>query len=121
MAELENIFENINRIIWGPLGVICILSAGVLITFRLRFFQVTHLFHWLSSTVGSLFKKRRKIRPFKMYPLRKRGYRQIIHIFRMNTVKRLLNVIPVFFAAFWSAYSSHASPIVVTPSWVSLE
>lgn len=60
MAELENIFENINRIIWGPLGVICILSAGVLITFRLRFFQVTHLFHWLSSTVGSLFKKRRK-------------------------------------------------------------
>ena len=65
MTELENIFENLNQIIWGPFGVICILSAGVLMTFRLRFFQVTHLFHWLNSTVGSLFKKSKDTRPQK--------------------------------------------------------
>ncbi len=60
MAELIKLFESINQIIWGPFGVICILSVGVLMTFRLRFFQATHLFHWLKMTAGGLFKKDKK-------------------------------------------------------------
>lgn len=47
-----------NNIIWGVPMVIFIFGAGIYLSYRLDFFQITHIGLIFKSTVGSLFKKK---------------------------------------------------------------
>ncbi len=56
MEWLTNFNNNINSFVWGK-GLYLLLATGLLMTVLTCVFQVTHIGHWMSETLGSLFKK----------------------------------------------------------------
>ena len=48
----------INDFVWVKLGLVMLLGTGVLMTFLTKFFQVSHLRHWMKQTLGSLTDKK---------------------------------------------------------------
>lgn len=54
---ITNINDSVNGFVWGWVGLILLLGTGVLATVVTKVFQVSHLKHWWSNTIGSLFKK----------------------------------------------------------------
>ena len=54
VAEYNDV---INTFVWTTLGLVLLISTGVLTTAVTKFFQITHLGHWWKNTIGSLFKK----------------------------------------------------------------
>ena len=57
MRILNFISGDLNNFIWGWFGIAVLLGTGVLMTVLTRFFQVTHIGHWMKETVGGLFRK----------------------------------------------------------------
>ncbi len=53
VTEINNV---INSFVWGK-GVFLLLAVGVLMTVLTKFFQVAHIGHWFSETLGKLGKK----------------------------------------------------------------
>ncbi len=53
---LTNFNNDINGFVWGK-GLYLLLATGVLMTILTGVFQITHIGHWFSETLGSLFKK----------------------------------------------------------------
>ena len=49
-----------DNVIWGTPMIVLILGAGITLSFKMRFFQITHFGLILKKTVGSLFTKRPK-------------------------------------------------------------
>lgn len=47
----------INTFVWTTLGLVLLISTGVLTTVVTKFFQITHLNLWWKNTIGSLFHK----------------------------------------------------------------
>ena len=61
MSRFEEALEWFcNNIVWGVPMVVLIFGAGIYLTYKLDFFQITHFGVVLKNTVGSLFKKRDK-------------------------------------------------------------
>ncbi len=57
MCRLEMLLEWFcNNIIWGAPMVILIFGSGIYLSYKINFFQITHLGFILKKTVGSLFK-----------------------------------------------------------------
>ncbi len=56
-TALEQINGDINTFVWTTLGLALLLFTGLLTTILTKFFQITHLVHWIKHTIGSLFKK----------------------------------------------------------------
>lgn len=56
MEWLEKINAAINDFIWGN-GVYLLLAVGLIMTVVTCVFQVTHIGHWFSQTIGKIFKK----------------------------------------------------------------
>lgn len=54
--QLTDFNDVVNGFIWGK-GLYLLLATGVLMTILTKVFQVSHLWHWLSETLGSIFKK----------------------------------------------------------------
>jgi len=50
--------DAVNGFVWTTIGVWLLLATGVLMTVLTKFFQVTHIGHWMKKTVGSLFDKK---------------------------------------------------------------
>jgi AGCS family alanine or glycine:cation symporter len=46
----------VNGIVWGWPALILLAFVGVLMTFLTKFFQVTHVRHWLKHTIGAIFR-----------------------------------------------------------------
>ncbi|MGN0383258.1 MAG: alanine/glycine:cation symporter family protein [Eubacterium sp.] len=46
----------INNIVWGWPALILLGFVGVLMTFMTKFFQVSHFKHWISKTIGAIFR-----------------------------------------------------------------
>ncbi len=55
-AQLTDINNSINSFVWGN-GLYLLLATGIIMTLATWVFQVTHIGHWMSQTLGSLFKK----------------------------------------------------------------
>lgn len=60
---MENFFEqltefnnSVNGFVWGK-GLYLLLATGVIMTLLTGVFQITHIGHWFSETLGSIFKK----------------------------------------------------------------
>lgn len=54
LAEFNGV---INDFIWTKAGVWLLIAVGIIMTVITGFFQISHLRHWVSNTIGSLFKK----------------------------------------------------------------
>lgn len=46
--------ETIHGMVWGPVMLAAMLAAGILFSFRSRFFQIRHIRFWWAATAGSL-------------------------------------------------------------------
>ena len=57
LETLTNVNNAINDFVWVKLGLILLLGTGVLMTILTKFFQVSHLGHWMKNTMGSLTDK----------------------------------------------------------------
>ncbi len=53
---LTNFNNDINGFVWGK-GLYLLLATGVIMTILTGVFQITHIGHWFSETLGSIFKK----------------------------------------------------------------
>ena len=61
---MENFFNNlaeingaINDFVWVKIGLFLLIGAGILMTCCTKFFQVGHVAHWWTETIGSIFKR----------------------------------------------------------------
>lgn len=57
LAFVEQYNGVINTFVWTTIGLVLLLGTGVLTTVLTKFFQVTHIGHWMKHTLGSLFAK----------------------------------------------------------------
>lgn len=55
LEVITNINNFVNNIVWGWPALILLAAVGVLITFITKFFQVSHIGHWMNNTIGSIF------------------------------------------------------------------
>lgn len=56
--SLASLNDAVNGFVWTTVGVWLLLATGILMTVLTKFFQVTHIGHWMKKTVGSLFDKK---------------------------------------------------------------
>ena len=57
LAKLAEINDLINTFVWVKIGLFLLIGTGILMTVLTKFFQITHIRHWISRTIGGLFKK----------------------------------------------------------------
>lgn len=57
LGTIEHYNGIINTFVWTTLGLVLLISTGVLTTIVTKFFQVTHIGMWWKHTIGSLFHK----------------------------------------------------------------
>ena len=57
LSVAEGVNGFLNNIVWGWPALILLAFAGVFMTCRTKFFQISHLGHWLRQTIGSIFQK----------------------------------------------------------------
>ncbi len=58
LDSLAQINDKVNTFVWTTIGVWLLIATGVLMTALTKFFQVTHIGHWMKKTVGSMFDKK---------------------------------------------------------------
>lgn len=57
LEKLAQVNDQINTFVWVKIGLIMLIGTGVLMTVLLKFFQITHIGHWMKKTVGGVFEK----------------------------------------------------------------
>ena len=53
---ITRVNDAINGAVWGWPALILLGFVGVLMTCLTKFFQVTHIGHWMKNTIGAIFK-----------------------------------------------------------------
>ena len=56
MNSVAAINDSINSFVWVKIGLVLLIGTGVLTTILTGFFQVSHFKHWMSKTIGGVFK-----------------------------------------------------------------
>ncbi|HCH28674.1 MAG TPA: sodium:alanine symporter family protein [Ruminococcaceae bacterium] len=54
---IASVNDKVNSFVWGKVGLILLISTGILLTVLTKVFQVSHIGHWWKNTIGSIFKK----------------------------------------------------------------
>lgn len=57
LERIDNMYEIINDIIWGPVMIILILGTGIFFTVKTNFLQIRKFMFMLNKTIFSIFKK----------------------------------------------------------------
>lgn len=57
METLASVNDTINGFVWVQIGLVLLIGTGILMTVLLKFFQISHIGHWMKKTVGGVFKK----------------------------------------------------------------
>ena len=57
LENLTNVNNSVNSVIWGSFGLVLLIGTGVLMTVLTKFFQISHLKLWWTSTIGKMFSK----------------------------------------------------------------
>ena len=52
---VETVNDAVNGFVWGWPALILLAFVGVLMTIITKFFQVTHIGHWVKNTIGAIF------------------------------------------------------------------
>ena len=55
ISIITDINNAINSVVWGPFGIVLLLSAGIVLTVVNRGFQFVHIGLWLKKTIGAIF------------------------------------------------------------------
>ena len=53
---IEQINNSVNAFVWGIPMLVLLIGTGIMMTARTGFFQLTHFRHWMSNTIGAIFK-----------------------------------------------------------------
>ena len=56
IESITRINSAINNVVWGWPALILLGFVGVLMTCLTKFFQISHLGHWMKNTIGAIFK-----------------------------------------------------------------
>lgn len=57
IESITRINSAINNVVWGWPALILLGFVGVLMTCLTKFFQLSHLGHWMKNTIGSNFQR----------------------------------------------------------------
>ncbi len=57
--SVANINNAVNGFVWGIPMLVLLVGTGILMTCLTRFFQVTHIKHWVKSTIGGIFRDKK--------------------------------------------------------------
>ena len=57
LGAVERVNSFLNNIVWGWPALILLAFVGVFLTVRTKFFQVSHIGHWMKETIGSIVQK----------------------------------------------------------------
>ena len=57
MDTIVRINDAVNGFAWGWFGLIMLLGTGLVCTVITKFFQITHIKHWWSKTIGMVLNK----------------------------------------------------------------
>ncbi len=60
--KIAEVNSAIGDFVWTNMGLILLISAGIILTCVTKFFQVSHLKTWWMNTIGGLFSKKSKAR-----------------------------------------------------------
>lgn len=55
--KLAGINDVINNFVWVKIGLILLIGTGILMTCCTKFFQISHIGHWLKETICSVFRR----------------------------------------------------------------
>ena len=55
---ITDINDILNGIVWGWPALILLAFVGVFMTCRTKFFQLTHIGHWMKQTIGAIFRQK---------------------------------------------------------------
>ncbi len=55
LQTITDVNNAINGVVWGWPALILLGFVGVLMTFLTKFFQVSHIAHWMKNTIGAIF------------------------------------------------------------------
>ena len=58
LETIKQINDNVNSFVWGVPAMICIVSAGLLLSFRTRFLQFRKFGYTFRVTIGRMFQKK---------------------------------------------------------------
>ncbi len=56
LGFIESINNSVNAFVWGVPMLVLLIGTGIMMTARSGFFQLTHFKHWMSNTIGAIFK-----------------------------------------------------------------
>ena len=56
LEVVTKINDVVNGVVWGWPALILLAFVGVLMTCLTKFFQITHIGHWMKMTIGAIFK-----------------------------------------------------------------
>ncbi|WP_026516418.1 alanine/glycine:cation symporter family protein [Butyrivibrio sp. MC2021] len=55
LTMVENINNAVNGFVWGLPMLILLVGTGILMTLLTKFFQISHIKHWMKNTIGGIF------------------------------------------------------------------
>ena len=58
LDNVAQVNDAVNDFVWAKVGVWLLIAVGLLLTILTKFFQVSHIGHWMKKTIGSLFEKK---------------------------------------------------------------
>ena len=56
LSVVEKVNSAVNGFVWGLPMLILLVGTGILMTCLTKFFQITHIKHWIKNTIGGIFK-----------------------------------------------------------------
>lgn len=56
VSTVESVNGAVNGFVWGLPMLILLVGTGIMMTFRTKWFQVSHISHWWTNTIGGIFK-----------------------------------------------------------------
>jgi len=58
VSTVTNINGDVNSFVWGIPMLVLLVGTGILMTFLTKFFQISHIGHWMKNTIGGIFTDR---------------------------------------------------------------
>lgn len=55
--NVSEVNDIINDFVWMKIGLYLLLGTGIIMTLVNKFFQITHIKHWMKMTIGKMFHK----------------------------------------------------------------
>ncbi len=56
LSIVEKVNSAVNGFVWGLPMLILLVGTGILMTCLTKFFQISHIKHWVKNTIGGIFK-----------------------------------------------------------------